>query len=137
MNRLDRAREFRRRTQATIRAAQQLMRLDELSAEELKDMVNLYDPYEVGKAYVVGDIVRFDSKLYRVVQEHMSQADWIPNELPALYAEIVPAGVIPEYSVGTVYAIGNQVIFEGNLYRSTIDNNVWSPVGYPAGWEAV
>ena len=23
------------------------------------------------------------------------------------------------------------------LYKSVIDNNVWTPVAYPAGWEAV
>lgn len=30
-----------------------------------------------------------------------------------------------------------QVTFEGAVYETTIDNNVWSPTGYPAGWRQV
>lgn len=32
------------------------------------------------------------------------------------------------------YNIGDKVIFEGHLWKSLIDANVWSPTGYPAGW---
>lgn len=30
---------------------------------------------------------------------------------------------------------GDIVSYEGVLYISLIDNNVWSPVAYPAGWK--
>lgn len=33
------------------------------------------------------------------------------------------------------YQTGEHVMFEGAEYVSTIDNNVWSPAAYPAGWE--
>jgi len=29
------------------------------------------------------------------------------------------------------------VTFEGKVYESTIDANVWSPTAYPAGWKKV
>ena len=32
---------------------------------------------------------------------------------------------------------GDKVIFNGTTYESVIDNNVWSPADYPAGWEVV
>ena len=35
------------------------------------------------------------------------------------------------------YSVGDRVTFEGKVYESTIDANVWSPTGYPAGWRKV
>ena len=35
------------------------------------------------------------------------------------------------------YSIGDRVIFNGLTYESLIDNNVWSPEAYPAGWSEV
>jgi hypothetical protein len=32
---------------------------------------------------------------------------------------------------------GDHVMFEGQEYESLIDNNIWSPSAYPAGWRAV
>ena len=33
------------------------------------------------------------------------------------------------------YNIGAKVTFQGNRYTSKINANVWSPTGYPAGWQ--
>ena len=47
---------------------------------------------------------------------------------------------IPEWeqpSAGNPYNIGDRVVFEGNIYESIIDNNVWSPAAYPAGWQLI
>lgn len=35
------------------------------------------------------------------------------------------------------YSIGELVLFEGQVWRSTMDGNVWSPAGYPQGWKIV
>ncbi len=35
------------------------------------------------------------------------------------------------------YKTGDRVTFEGKVYESTIDGNVWSPAVYPAGWTEV
>ena len=35
------------------------------------------------------------------------------------------------------YMIGDCCLEEGFVYRSKIDNNVWSPLSYPDGWELV
>ena len=37
----------------------------------------------------------------------------------------------------SAYSIGDKVLFEGSVYESLIDNNVWSPVDYPAGWSEI
>lgn len=35
------------------------------------------------------------------------------------------------------YKMGDRVIYNGKIYESTIDNNVWSPADYPAGWKEI
>ena len=35
------------------------------------------------------------------------------------------------------YMKGATVVYNGKTYKSIIDNNVWAPDTYPAGWEVV
>ena len=35
------------------------------------------------------------------------------------------------------YTLGTKVLYKDKVYKSLIDNNVWSPDVYPAGWELV
>jgi len=47
---------------------------------------------------------------------------------------------IPEWTqpdAGSAYNTGDRVTFEGNIYESLIDNNVWSPTAYPMGWQQI
>jgi hypothetical protein len=45
-----------------------------------------------------------------------------------------PAWVQPAGSTDA-YGIGEKITFGGKHYTSKIDANVWSPAGYPAGWQ--
>lgn len=122
-------------------AAKQMIRADELTDEEKAELVGLYPNYAVGIAYAVGDIINYNGTLYEVIQAHTSQADWKPNEVPAVYKKIVPEGVIPEWVEPTgahdAYMKGDKVIYENKIYVSVIDNNTWSPTAYPQGWKLV
>ena len=141
MNRIEKAKEFRKLINANLQATRKLIRVDELSEEELFEMIDLYPNYTIDTNYSVGDIFKYEGKLYKVIQAHTSQEDWIPSELPALYLNMMPENVIPEWKqpVGghDAYNIGDKVIFEGEVYESTIDNNTWSPTDYPQGWKLV
>ena len=141
MTRIKKAREFRRKIDANLQAIRKLIRVDELSEEELTEMVDLYKSYQVDKLYKVNDIFKYEGKLYKVIQEHTSQEDWIPSELPALYLNLMPENVIPEWVQPTgnhdAYNTGDKVIYEGKVYESLIDNNTWSPLDYPQGWKEV
>lgn len=141
MNRLEKAKEFRNLINANLQATRKLIRVDELSPEELEGMIDLYESYKIGKSYQSDDIFQYEGKLYKVIQEHTSQENWIPSELPALYLNMMPEGVIPEWVQPTgahdAYNKGDKVIYEGNVYESLIDGNSWSPVDYPQGWEIV
>ena len=51
-----------------------------------------------------------------------------------LHQKEIPDWVQP---TGThdAYQTGDKVRFEGSIYESLIDVNVWSPTAYPAGWK--
>ncbi len=48
----------------------------------------LFLPWETGTKYAVGDRRRYDSKVYKCLQAHTSQADWAPPVVPALWVVI-------------------------------------------------
>ena len=141
MTRVKKAREFRRKIDANLQATRKLIRVDELDENELLDIIDLYESYEVDKLYKAGDIFKYEGKLYKVLQEHTSLENWIPSELPALYLNMMPDSVIPEWVQPTgshdAYNTGDKVIYEGKVYESLIDNNTWNPLDYPQGWKEV
>lgn len=119
-----------------------------LTNEQALICVRLYKPWEVNKKYFGGDRFTYgtnavgDPQLYQVVegQEHTSQADWTPDKVPSLYTPIglddsghpiwaQPTGAHDAYNEGDV------VNYNGTLYESTINGNIWSPDSYPDGWK--
>ena len=114
-----------------------------ISVLSRKRLEERYPAFEVGKDYAVGELVMHDGVLFTVLQAHTSQEGWNPVEAPSLFAEVlsskitgdIPEWVQPESTNG--YMIGDRVIYKGVIYESVIDNNVWSPEAYPAGWSVV
>ena len=96
-----------------------------------------------GVAYVVGKRIMFEGVLYKVIQAHTSQADWTPVAAPSLFAKVINEtidGSIPEFEQPdstNPYMKGDRVLFNGKIYESVIDNNIWSPTDYPAGWKEI
>ena len=136
-----------------LQAAEQLRRALQMFAQSLTDeqameVATVYPKYEVGKAYKKDEMFTYevnevgDPQLYRVVQDHTSQADWTPNTTASLYT---PIGLTEEgyviWSQPTgahdAYNTGDIVEYKGTLYKSLIDGNVHSPEAYPQGWEVV
>ena len=62
-----------------------------------------------------------------------------PEDLPAQWGFVWsddPAKAKPFIALSTSpYMTGSCCTENGITYRSTIDNNVWAPSAYPAGWE--
>lgn len=106
--------------------------------------VELFRPWAVGITVTKGERLRFGSDLYRVEQDHTTQADWTPDITPALYTKVAEPGEIPVWRQPTgaqdAYMTGDKVWFperDTTVYESMIDNNVYSPEAYPAGWKVV
>lgn len=117
-----------------------------LSEEQAMEVATMYDPWKVGKAYKADEYVTYgrnavgDPQLYKVVSAHTSQADWTPNAVASLYTPIgLDDNGHPVWSQPTgahdAYNTGDIVNYNGTLYISKIDGNVYSPEAYPAGWE--
>jgi len=86
--------------------------------------------------------VRYDGVLYKVLQTHTSQSAWTPTAAPSLFAKVLipDPDVIPDWEQPdstNAYSIGDKVRFDGKVYESLINGNVWSPADYPAGWKEV
>lgn len=133
-----------------LQAAEQLRKALQILAATLTDeqamaVATVYPAWTVNTAYAVGEIISYgtngvgDPQLYKVVQAHTSQAQWTPDAAPSLYDAFgldesgyplwaQPSGAHDAYNVGDI------VNYNGKLYKSTINGNVWSPDVYPAGW---
>lgn len=129
--------------------AYKLRALIEKAAKNLDDDdalegIELYPYWAPDTSYIIDDRIRYNEKLYKVVQAHTSQSNWTPDLTPALYTEVAPVGTIPVWHQPTgaqdAYNTGDKVHYpdeEGPVYISLIDNNVWSPETYPAGWQLI
>lgn len=134
-----------------LQAAEQFRKVVQMFAVSLPDeqameVTTVFDPWVAGKSYVVGDKFIYgensvgDPQLYKVNQDHTSQADWIPDVTPALYTAIgLDDSGYPVWSQPTgehdAYNTGDIVNYNGTLYQSLIDGNVHSPETYPKGWK--
>lgn len=117
-----------------------------LTEEEAVEVADLYKEWKPGVKYEVVEgktaLLKYGevngvTQLYKVIQTHTSQSDWLPSETPSLYTNISfteegyenwkqPLGEHDAYQMGDI------VFFEGKLYKSTVSSNVWNPLEH--GW---
>ena len=80
----------------------------------------LFPVWQAEVEYKAGDRVRYEGKLYKVLQDHNSQLDWEPISAPSLFASLLtdeedPENILPWVQpVSTnAFSIGDKVHFEG------------------------
>lgn len=115
---------------------------DELDSADLADVEALFGEFPeltAGINVTAGDVYVRDGVLIEIVQSHATQQGWIDALTPSLYKRhhVDGADFRPVTGAHDVYKLGQIVTFEGALWRCVIDNNAYSPTGYPAGWELV
>lgn len=130
---------------ATKKATGKLILKSYISEEELKTLVDIYEPFKEGERLNVGDIRKYKGILYEVIQAHTTQSDWTPDKVPALFKvyevkkDTQGNEVVPEFKQPTgahdTYKKGDKVSFKGAIYESLIDNNAYSPETYAQGWK--
>ena len=114
-----------------------------LTDEQAAEVPDLYKAWEPGRDYAAGERLTHDGTLYKALQAHTSQAGWEPDAAPSLFAKLLPGqggtevGEWEQPDSTNGYNTGDRCRFEGEVYESTIDNNVWSPADYPAGWKKI
>lgn len=137
MNKIFLAQQMNRFVQMSVQSAN-------LTDEKAMEVADLYPEWAAMKAYPENEIVKYgvnadgETQLYKVIQVHTSQAGWTPDTAASLYKKIgfTDEGVsIWTQPLGATdaYMKGDVVSFENQLWKSTVDNNVWQPGVY--GWE--
>ena len=137
-----------------LQAAEQLRKALQIFAATLTDeqalvIATVYPAWQSGWAYSVGEVISYgtnslgDPQLYKVVQAHTSQDNWRPGAgTESLYDAFgLDDGGYPIWSQPSgahdAYNTGDIMNYNGTLYKSVIDGNVWAPDAYPQGWEVV
>lgn len=114
---------------------------DSVTEQQLSDLATIYPQWQINKYYEANEVFVKDSTLFRVIQAHTSQADWLPETAESLYTAYRAPGEITEWVQPTgaydAYQAGEKVLYNGKTYESLIDNNTWSPDAYPAGWKEI
>lgn len=131
------AKQFNRFMQMSVQSAN-------LSDEKAMEVADLYPEWKPNQNYSVNEIVKFgvnadnETQLYKCIQAHTSQDDWTPDKAVSLFKAVgftdsgVPIWTQPLGSTDA-YTKGDKVSYEGQIYVSIVDNNVWQPTVY--GWE--
>ena len=111
--------------------AKQLRQLIEQLAVTLDDEtaltgVELFPRWTIDRAYVVGDKVQRNGKLWRCRQAHTSQAGWEPENAASLWTEICEshAGTLDDpipYSGNMALESGKYYMQDGKVYRCIRD----------------
>ena len=129
---------------------QQFFAMAKMNAEEITDdeqalkVADLYDSWSGdGVAYKTGKYLTYKDILYKVLQNHTSQADWTPDTAASLYAKVltdirqgIALGAATEYQSVQKRRPRNP---QGEDVGSLVDGNVWEPgaVGSESLWKAV
>lgn len=129
-----------------IERARMLRAVIEQTAETLTDTDALNAPelFPVwsgdGVNYTTGQRLYRNGELVKVLQDHTSQNDWLPESAPSLYTKVLTSidGTILEWvqpDSTNPYMKGDKVTHAGKTWISDIDNNVWEPGVY--GWSEI
>lgn len=111
---------------------------DKLASEtpELFDKLN-----ENGELVPVGTRINWNGTLKRASVDLWDTKENNPDNAPTLWEDIEYKNgirIIPEViTVGTAFSKDELGYWQDTLYKSLLDNNVWTPEANPSGWELV
>lgn len=120
-----------------LRAKIESLAEENLTAEEAAEYPEFFPKWEEGKEYKAGELVRKDGVLYKVLQDHSSQSDWIPETASSLFSRLlvekdedsvqITVSEWEQPNSTNPYSKGDRVTHNGKTWESTVDNNVWEP----------
>ena len=131
------------KAQAVFNELAKAYTLENASDADAYKMRYLYDDFDPdGHPYEKGDHFMYEDRFYKVLQDHTSQADWLPTTAVSLYVEIAdPAEEWPEWKQPTgahdAYNTGDKVSHNGKHYTSNIYANTTEPGSDDRWWTLV
>lgn len=123
---------------------------EEEAKEDAAKVPEWQDPgTDHSKMYHYGDVVQYEGKLVR--STHQGLNSWEPGTLgfdgriwevidtPETEPETSEQPTAPAFKQPSgghdAYKQGDRVTYNGAVYESTINGNVWAPDSYPQGWK--
>ncbi len=83
--------------------------------------------------------INWNGKIKRATVDIWDREENNPDNAPNLWEDIDYVDgvrVIPEtITAAAAFALDELGYWEGNIYKSLIANNVWTPTAYPQGWQ--
>lgn len=130
-------------------AEEAMLKLSKLQAQSLPDeyaleVTALFDEWYPGRDCIKDTRLRRKGELYRVIESHVAQTGWEPENAPSLFAKVLPGQegnepeegyaewVQPDSTNG--YSKGDRTQHNGHAWESDVDDNVWEPGAVGAPW---
>ena len=92
-----------------------------------------------GSLIKAGERINWGGTIKRAAVDLWDTAENTPDAAPALWEDIgyrEGYRIIPEtITAGAAFSLGELGWWDGTLYRSLLDANVWTPDANPSGWE--
>ena len=115
------------------------MSLDDKTASETPELFGRLN--ENGELVPVGTRINWNGMIKRASVDLWDTKENNPNKAPTLWEDIeykegyriIPATI----TVGTAFSKDEMGWWKDTLYKSLIDNNVWTPEQNPSGWEII
>lgn len=115
--------------------------LNSLDDEQAIQLPILFPLWKIEVEYKVDERIRYNNKIYKVLQNHTSQENWTPALAPSLFAALLideVNGTILEWiqpDSTNPYSNGDKVIHNQKFWISTADNNIWEPGALLTPWK--
>ena len=115
-----------------------------LTDEELLSIQPVLDgrAWRPDLAVQVGDVFSYNASLWRCLQAHTTQNDWLPDTTPALWrkVEVIHEEEVRVWQTGVDYIVGDEVAYPdatGDVYvcqQAHTSLSGWEPPAVPALW---
>jgi len=109
-----------------------------LPDNEALELISMYPFWGSDIAYREGLLIRRpENKLFRIIKDHKSQENWLPENTPSLYTPVRFEDEIEVWRQSTgphdAYQVGARVRHVLKIWINQVPNNVWEPGVY--GWK--
>lgn len=115
---------------------------DALTDQQASMVTDIYPSLKGGNELIsAGTRIKYNDIIYKAAVDLWDTAENTPDNAPALWEVLDYKNgyrYIPEViTVTTAFAKDECGWWEDALYRSLVDNNVWTPIEHAAVWEKV
>lgn len=87
------------------------------------EVQSIYPVWKPNMQYMVGERVRYEDRLYKVVQAHTTQESWTPNLTPSLFE---PIDVVNDGSLANpIIAAAGMCYFKDKYYLDETNGKVY------------